>query len=317
MHDLQPFPAGMNAATVQEGTPTLSVVVPTRNRAEHALGCVRTILHGDGFDELIVVDQSDGADTEAALATLADPRLRCLRSGLRGATNARNAGIEASKGEVIAFTDDDCRVAPDWSANIARVFAGDPDAAVVCGRVVVPAEMQREGFAIAFEPEVREWQGRFPRPGHDWGITANFAVRRAAFARVGTFDALLGPGAPLVCGEEPDFLFRVLKAGLKVVNAREVLVEHLGVRAHGLESSKLFRIYAAGTSAALFKHVRLGDIDAIGLYLRHLGGCARLIFTNLVHLHRPLGVGYTLAFLSGAVASLKYRIDRQRRLYLP
>ncbi len=296
---------------------SLSVVVPTRNRAAHALACVETIRRAGGFRELIVVDQSDDGATESALAALGDPRLRYLRSALRGATNGRNVGIEASTGEVIAFTDDDCRVAPDWAASVARIFDTDPEAAVVCGRVHVPEELQREGFAVAFEPEVREWRGRFPPPGHDWGITANFAVRREVFEQVGPFDALLGPGAPLLCGEEPDLLFRVLKANLKVVNAREVLVEHLGVRAHGPESTELWRTYAAGTSSALFKHVRLGDLDAMGLYLRHLAGCARLILTNVVHLHRPIGLGYTLAFLSGVRLSLKYRVDRERRLYVP
>jgi glycosyltransferase involved in cell wall biosynthesis len=295
----------------------ISVIVPTRNRASDAIACVRSIVRADGFAELIVVDQSDDRATGDALAAVGDRRVRYLASELRGATNGRNAGVEASSGEILAFTDDDCRVSPDWTAGIARIFATDRDVAVVCGRVEVPAELAKHGYAVSFEPEVREWQGRFPPPGRDWGITANFAVRRSVFARVGPFDGLLGPGAPLVCGEEPDFLFRVLKAGLKVVNAREVEVEHLGVRAHGAESSRLWHVYAAGTGAAIFKHVRLGDRDAIALYLRHLGGCARLVSTNVLHLHRPIGIGYTLAFLSGAMASLKFRIDRERRLYIP
>jgi glycosyltransferase involved in cell wall biosynthesis len=297
------------------GTPSLSVVVPTRNRAEHAALCVRSILASPGFHEVLVVDQSDGPDTQAAMEALGDPRVRYVRSALRGATNGRNQGIELSTGTVVAFTDDDCRVAPDWASGILAIFAKSPDTAVVCGRVLVPEAVQSQGFTTAFEPMIREWQGRFPPPQNDWGITANFAVRRDVFAQVGPFDGRLGPGAPLGCGEEHDFLFRVLKAGLKVVNAREVAVDHLGVRAHGEESRDLWRLYAKGTAAALFKHVRLGDSDAMKLYLRHLAGCARLIFTNAVHLHRPIGIGYTTAFLSGAVASFKFGVDRKSRLY--
>jgi glycosyltransferase involved in cell wall biosynthesis len=296
--------------------PRVSIVVPTRNRPKDAVGCVRSILDGGGFYELIVVDQSDDGATAAAISAIGSEDVRLIPSRLRGATNARNAGIEASTGDVVAFTDDDCRVAPDWASSIVRLFGLDPDAAVVCGRVCVPPEVAAQGYAVSFEPEVREWKGRFPPPGRDWGITANFAVRRDVFAAVGAFDSLLGPGAPLVCGEEPDFLFRALKSGLKVINASEVLVDHLGARAHGPESSRLWRIYAAGTGAAIFKHVRLGDPDAIGLYLRHLLGCVRLISTNAIHLRRPIGVGYTLAFLSGASASLKFRVDRKRRLYI-
>ena len=294
----------------------ISVVVPTRNRAEHAAECAREILRSDGFDEIVFVDQSDGSETERALAAIGDGRIRRVACRLRGATNGRNLGIEATTGDVIAFTDDDCRVASDWISSIAAVFASDPSVALVCGRVRVPDELRARGFAVEFEPDVREWVGRFPPPDRDWGITANMAVRRDVFARVGPFDAMLGAGAPLLSGEEPDLIFRVLKAGLKVVNAREVGVTHLGVRLHGPEATQLWRTYGRGTAAALFKHVRLGDTDAAAIYLRHLGVLGRVMAENVVRGRRPLGLGYTLAFLSGAVASFRYRVDRQRRLYV-
>jgi glycosyltransferase involved in cell wall biosynthesis len=294
---------------------TLSIVVPTRNRAEHAAECARAILRWGGFDELIFVDQSDRDETERALNAIGDKRLRCIRSELRGATNGRNVGIEASSGALLAFTDDDCRVAPDWTASIRRIFADDPTASVICGRVHVPEEMQKDGFAIAFEPQVREWSGRYPPPSTDWGITANLSARRSVLDEVGKFDPMLGPGAPLRCGEEPDLLFRVLKAGHKVVNAKEVQVEHLGVRAHGEESSQLWDTYGAGTAAALFKHIRLGDLDAAGLYLRHLGVMSRVVTGNLLRGRRPIGLRYTRSFLSGALASFRFAIDRRTRIY--
>jgi glycosyltransferase involved in cell wall biosynthesis len=294
----------------------VSVVVPTRNRAAHVAACAATIVRNPHFRELIIVDQSDGTETEQALAVVRDPRMRYVRSELRGVTNGRNVGIELSSGDIVAFTDDDCRVPVDWVERVAGVFAADPEVAVVCGRVRVPEEVQGRGFAASFEPEVREWKGRYPPPDRDWGITANLALRRSIIDRVGTFDAMLGAGAPMPSGGEPDFLFRVLRAGMKVVNAREVELDHLGARAPGPEEKRLLQAYATGTAAAIFKHVRLGDVDAGLLYLRHLAGCGRLILTNAVHLHRPLGVGYTMAFLSGTIKSLGYRVDRDRRLYV-
>jgi len=56
------------------------------------------------------------------------------------------------------------------------------------------------------------------------GITANLSLRRSVIERVGKFDPLLGACAPLSSGGEPDMLFRVLRAGHKVVNASEVQV---------------------------------------------------------------------------------------------
>jgi GT2 family glycosyltransferase len=307
----------VDPAAGQPSAPRVSVVIPTRNRPKDAAACVATILASDGYDELVVVDQSGDDATEVALRAVRDPRLRYLKSATRGATNGRNAGIAATRGDVIAFTDDDCRPSVDWVRSLAQVFASDPAAAVVCGRVVVPEALQQRGFAAAFEPTEREWQDRFPPPERDWGITANMAVRRAVFEQVGHFDPCLGPGAPMPCGEEPDLLFRVLKAGFKVVNAREVLVEHLGVRDHGPDAARVFKDYATGTAAALVKHMRLGDAAAAKLFSRHLAGCARLVFTNVIHAHRPVGIGYALAFARGALRSFRYRIDRKYRLYLP
>jgi GT2 family glycosyltransferase len=296
---------------------TVSVIVPTRNRPQHVVGCAESILRNEGLLELIFVDQSDGDASERALSAIKDSRLRYVHSTTRGVTCARNVGIELSLGSIVAGTDDDCRVTPDWVPRLLRVFADDPEVAVVCGRVRVPEEIERRGFAIGFEPQVREWHHRFPPPDRDWGITANLAVRHDVLARVGPFDPVLGAGAPLRSGGEPDFLFRVLKAGFKVVNAAEVEVDHLGVRAPGSESRDLWLMYGAGTAAALFKHIRLGDLDAAALYGRHLKVLGGVIFGNLLHGKRPLGLSYTLAFLSGAVKSFRFRVDRRRKIYLP
>jgi GT2 family glycosyltransferase len=295
----------------------LSVVVPTRNRPDHAADCVRSLVACGGFDELLFIDQSDGPETADLVEQLEDERIGCIRTDLRGATNGRYLGIERSRGAIIAFTDDDCRVAPDWTARIREIFATDPDAAVVCGRVHVPDELAAEGFAMSFEPLVREWQGRFPPPDRDWGITANLSARRSVLDKVGRFDPYLGPGAPLLCGEEPDLLFRVLEAGLKVVNASEVVVTHLGVRAHGEESRELWDVYGAGTAAALFKHVRLGDTKAMRLWLQHMAKMARVMSRNLLTGQRPIGARYTWSFLSGTRRSLRFEVDRTERLYRP
>jgi len=226
--------------------PSVSAIVPTRGRPQHAIPCAETILANPDLLEVTFVDQSDDRKTEEALATIRDPRLRYVRSDLRGVTNGRNLGMEVSKGDILSFTDDDCRVAPDWIAATAKLYADDPEAAVVCGRVRVPEDIQERGFAVGFEPKVREWQGRFPPTDSDWGITANLSLRRSVLETIGPFDPFLGAGAPLRSGGEPDFLFRVLKAGLKVVNAAEVTVDHLGVRMPGDESARLLKNYASG-----------------------------------------------------------------------
>ncbi|HKO51607.1 MAG TPA: glycosyltransferase family A protein [Polyangiaceae bacterium] len=296
--------------------PSLSVVVPTRNRAEHTVACLEAILANTGLDEVVVVDQSDGHETEQKIWSLNDARVRYLRTDTRGVTRARNIGIEATNCEIIAFTDDDCRVARDWASSIARVFAADAEVGVVCGSVRIPEDIRDVGFVMSFEPSVREWQNRYPPFGSDWGITANLAVRRSALGRIGNFDPMLGPGSPMRAGEEPDFLFRALKCGLKVVNAKEAWVDHLGVRRPGSEATNLLRGYGLGTGAALFKHVRLGDPAGTALYLAFLGASVRRVYDNVVHGTRPLGLGFLAAFLSGSLTSFQFRVDREWRQYV-
>src|SRR5438034_11558925 len=127
---------------------SISVNIPTRNRPAHAAECVATLLATSGFDELILIDQSDGTATEEALSKIYDSRFRYVRTPTRGVTIARNIGIELSKGTIIACTDDDCRVAADWAASIGSVFAADPEVAVVCGRVRVPEELSSYGYTL-------------------------------------------------------------------------------------------------------------------------------------------------------------------------
>jgi GT2 family glycosyltransferase len=117
-------------------TPRFSAVVPTRNRPDHAVPCAGSILSNAGDDfELLIVDQSDDATTEQSLAVYAtDPRFRYIRSPSRGASAARNIGVEQSTAPIIAFTDDDCRVSVDCLQQITTLFEQEPEAARRSGR---------------------------------------------------------------------------------------------------------------------------------------------------------------------------------------
>jgi glycosyltransferase involved in cell wall biosynthesis len=273
------------------------------------------LLATSGFDELILVDQSDGTATQEAVSQIRDPRFRYVRTPTRGVTIARNLAVELSKGAVIACTDDDCRVAPDWAETITGIFASDPEVAVVCGRVRVPESLKGAGYTLGFEPHVREWKGRYPPLDSDWGITANMAFRRDVITGLGGFDPMLGAGAPLRSGGEPDFIYRVLRANMKVMNACEVVVDHLGVRSSGTEAQRLILGYGAGTAAGIYKHVRLGDPVARRVYLGFLWSTVRRVTRNVLLRNRPVGFGYLRAFLTGTFKSYAFRVDRRSRRY--
>jgi glycosyltransferase involved in cell wall biosynthesis len=294
---------------------TISVVVPTRNRPDHIEPCVSSILRSAGDFELVVVDQSDDEASERALQPYtSDPRFRLVRSERRGASNARNLGIANTSCPLIAFTDDDCRVSQDWLSRMTDVFAEDEAVEIVFGRVSIPEHLQGKGFAADFEPHQRSYQGDFPPVDVAWGIGANMGVRRRLFERIGTFDLLLGPGAPFNAGEEFDLMIRALAAGSKVVNASEVCVEHLGVR-EGEAASRLMRGYGVSVGATLAKHVRLRTPRANALLLEwalHFGGAG---VKNAIAGKRPTGLGLVAGMLRGVYLSWRRPIDRGHQVY--
>lgn len=118
------------------------MVVPTPNRPDHVSDCAKSVIADGGFDGLLFVDQCDGSETAERIAAITDTqRAICIRSDLPGATNGRNVGIENTSGLLMAFTDDDWRVAPNWCESIRGLFASDPRIAVVCGRVDVAEDL--------------------------------------------------------------------------------------------------------------------------------------------------------------------------------
>ena len=97
-----------------------SVVIPTYNR----IGTLRRTLAAATVQafpdyEIIVVDD-ESSDGTPEMVQRAFPSARLLRQTHGGRAAARNRGIEAATGDVIAFTDDDCLPPPDWLARLAN-----------------------------------------------------------------------------------------------------------------------------------------------------------------------------------------------------
>src|SRR5262249_53232455 len=82
----------------------------------------------------IVVD--DGS-TDATAASASASGARLIRTENRGLSSARNTGLEAATGEVVAYTDDDARPDPDWLLQLAAGFRR-PDYAGIGGPNIAP-----------------------------------------------------------------------------------------------------------------------------------------------------------------------------------
>lgn len=298
------------------GEPAVSVVIATRDRPHHLAASAGAVLSSSFQDfELVVVDQSERSDGEEAFrAAFQDPRLRYRRTDARGLSRARNAGIASARASLVVFTDDDCRVAPEWLERMVEVFASVPEASLVFGRVRPPEE-EGAGVVPEFAPSerlVRDW--RPARPIH-WGIGANMGARRRLFEAVGPFDTLLGAGAPFPAGEDIDITVRALGAGLQVVHAGDPEVTHVHVRV-GPEASRHWRGYGVGIGATLTKHVRLRTAEGgAGLLWRSVAEAGSRGLGRLARAERPTGLGFLAGLLQGSLRSLRHRIDRERHVY--
>ena len=150
-------------------------------------------------------------------------------AGRRGLSGARNTGVDAATGDVIAFLDDDAVAEADWLGRLCVHFA-DPSVAGVGGRVVpewaaeppgwLPAEFRWVvGCSYTGQPEELS-EVRNP-------IGANMAFRRSAFDAVGGFRDHIGRVGtmPLGC-EETEFSIRVGATGGRVLYDPDAVVHH-------------------------------------------------------------------------------------------
>jgi len=239
----------------------VSVVICTRNRA-HALHAtlesvaVAARICSSAKTELVIVDNASSDDTEAVVSAWAETaglQVTLVREARKGLAAARNAGIRAAHGALLAFTDDDCRLAPHYLCTLLELSARDPGMVVRGGRVDLgdPADLP---FTIKTDPIPATYDGGRHPGGFIHGC--NMAMTSATFDRIGEFDERFGAGAPCEAGEDTDYLYRAFLAGIPVEYAPSLVVAHHHGRRSHAEIAKLNGIYARGNGALYLKYAR-------------------------------------------------------------
>ena len=275
-----------------------TVLIATCNRArllDRTLASIRELRAAPGRAwEVIVVDNNSADDTRAVVErhTRDYPvPLTYLFEARQGRSSALNAGIAASRGTVIAMTDDDVLVDPGWlDAACDALLAPEDRSIAYAGGPVTPLwespppswlDLSRGDLwgTIAIQdhgaaPFVYEGEKKVP-------LGANMAARRSLFDAVGAFRADLGrtTGKRVLGQEVPELLARARAAGL-----RGVYLPAMRVR-HHVPTARLTRQYfrrwwfGKGASRAALEENR--PVTELGVNLQtapHLFGVPRYMF---------------------------------------
>ena len=233
--------------------PRISVVIPSRRR-ETRLAFALDALADQTLDseqfEVIVVRSADSL-TGLLSEAPAKLDLRFLTSQVAGAAAQRNLGWREARGALVAFTDDDCRPAPDWLERM--LDRGGAPREIVQGRTEPdPDEVHLlRGFARSVRVEDLD----------PWAPTCNIAYPREMLERLGGFDEAF----PAAWGEDTDLAQRAIASGAHQRYAPDALVWH-AVHPRVLASAISESIERSNIHIALARHPRLRGELFCGLF---------------------------------------------------
>jgi len=287
-------------------------IVCTKNRPIPIAHVVDSLLRGESEEfELIVVDQSDGRETEEALERFkGDARFRYYRSKARGKGAALNEGIRLAAGSIVVCTDDDCEAPPGWVTGMARALESQPTAAVAfCSVVPVPYD-KKLGYVPAHELTKDRLLRSISAITGGLGIGAGMALRRDFALSIGGFDESFGPGARFPSADEWDIAMRALLSGRHVFETAKLSIIHDGFRTFEEGRKHTARDWMA-LGAVCAKPLRAGRFEAavIPVWLFSTKALWPPV-ADLLHLRRPRGVVRILSFLRGFGVGLGTRVDK-------
>lgn len=250
--------------------PFASIVVATRDRPDSLAICLRSLLSLEYPSyEIIVVDNAPSSNATAELLRRQYghlPQVHYVREDWPGLSSARNRGLQAANGEIIAITDDDVIADPQWLTQLVAGFHCADNVACVTG-MIFPIELETpaqiwieqywglsKGFARrTFDmTENRVIDPLYPYNAGMFGSGANIAFKASILRKIGGFDPALGAGSKALGGEDLAIFFQIITEGYRIVYEPAAIINHLHRRDHSGLRSQTYG-YGVGLTAYLTK----------------------------------------------------------------
>ncbi|MEM1763185.1 MAG: glycosyltransferase family A protein [Candidatus Jordarchaeales archaeon] len=209
----------------------VTVVVPTYNRVRHVIECLNSVFSQkpEWCDVLVIDNLSDDGTSEVL------EKMYGWRSDFRlvspprriSIAEARNYGLRAAKGDIVAFIDDDCIACEGWLERLISPLLSNDKVGCVGGKIrpvfleTPPKWIRRDIYGLL---GLAEWGNSvkeiyFP-------VGGNMALKRRVALEVGGFQEKLGPEGIKLFGEEISISERLRRAGYKVIYEPRAVVLH-------------------------------------------------------------------------------------------
>jgi len=226
----------------------ISVTICTYNRASRLKEALKSLaamsVPADLRWELIVIDNNSKDDTRAVVEDLAKTSglpVKYIFEANQGLCHARNAGIKAARGEIIAFTDDDVTVDSYWLGHLKHIF-DQFDCIGVAGKIVPvwtckkPPWLESDGPTPLMSGVILSFDlGEELRDINTPSFGANMAFRKIAFEKYGLFRTDLDrSGNSLLSGGDTEFGRRLLQGQERLIYVPQAIIYH-PVEQHRIE----------------------------------------------------------------------------------
>jgi GT2 family glycosyltransferase len=223
--------------------------------------------------EIVVVDNGSTDNTAEIVkgwAAAGGVPVKLLSEPRPGKARALNCALRAAEGELLAFTDDDCRLSTDYVTDLLRHDASDGDDFILRGGRIELGDPTDLPLTIKSTP-FRQRFNRRTNPATDDTIIGqisgcNMTMRRAMVGPIGPFDERFGPGSIIGNGEDAEYQLRAYLADISIEYVPDMVVFHHHGRKGKAVGYKLHREYAISAGAMYAKHFRKQPTICLPVY---------------------------------------------------